>query len=239
MIPKTVHYVWLGRKPKPLQARMCINSWKRWLPDYNIVEWNEDNLDLTEIARSNHFFSECMRLGLWAFASDYLRLYVLLEHGGVYLDTDVEVVRSFDQFLEDEVFVGEEDNGFICTGVIGAEQGSSCIARLLRFYDEEIWESDISNNPIIFRRLMEREPEAFSACHIYPKEVFSPYSPSEEFSIPVEGNFTAAVHWYAADWNMSRRGYVFLNTKHIKSPVIRSLAKVKKSIGYWFRAQWK
>lgn len=239
MIPRVIHYIWLGGKPKPLQARMCINSWRRWLPDYDIVEWNEDNLDLTEIARSNRFFAECMRLGLWSFASDYLRLYVLWVYGGVYLDTDVEVVGTFDRFLEHEMFVGEEENGFICTGVIGADRGSPCIERLLHFYDEEIWELDISNNPIIFRRLMEHEPEIFSACHIYPKEVFSPYSPSEEFSIPVEVGSTVAIHWYAADWNMSRKGYVFLNTKHIKSPVIRSAAKVKKSVGYWLRSRRK
>ena len=104
MIPKTIHYCWFGRGEKPRLVKTCIESWKRYCPDYNIVEWNEDNIDIN----MNAYTHMCYEEHMWAFLSDYVRLYVVAEHGGIYFDTDVEVIRSFDSLLSYQAFFGFE-----------------------------------------------------------------------------------------------------------------------------------
>lgn len=158
MIPKKIHYIWLGGKPKSKLTELCINSWKRILPDYEVIEWNEKKLDMAALCKENSFLNRCYKLKLWAFVSDYLRLYILYHEGGIYLDTDVEVLKSYTPLLTNSMFVGYEANGFIGTSVIGAEAGNGTIRRLLEFYTKEIWEVDFINNPIIFKFLLEREP---------------------------------------------------------------------------------
>ena len=92
MIPKIIHYCWFGRNEKPLEVKKCINSWKKILPDYQIVEWNEENFDIS----NNLYAEEAYRDRKYAFVSDVARVYALINLGGIYLDTDVEVYRSFD-----------------------------------------------------------------------------------------------------------------------------------------------
>lgn len=233
MIPKTVHYIWLGGKPKSAFVRMCINTWRRNLDGYQIVEWNESNLPLEELSEENCFLKECLRLRLWAFASDYLRLFVLERYGGIYLDTDVEILSSFDRLLGSSMFVGLEANGYICTGVIGARANSPEVKRLREYYEHEVWESPVSNNPVIFRDLMKREPEHFSGCRVLPQAYFAPY----ELGMPIDSTIgkpeTIAIHWYSGNWNMSLRGYVFLNTKHISRPIPKFVESCRKTIGYF------
>ena len=92
MIPKKIHYCWFGRGEKPKLARKCIESWKRYCPDFEIIEWNEDNFDVTKYAYSKYCFDNKK----WAFLSDFVRLIVIYENGGIYFDTDVEVIKSLD-----------------------------------------------------------------------------------------------------------------------------------------------
>ena len=236
MIPRNIHYVWLGGGAfKPL-TRLCMNSWHRVLTDYTITEWNEESLDLPQLCAEHRFLTECIRLKLWAFASDWLRLHILYTKGGIYLDTDIEVLKTYDALLNNPMFIGMESNGYIGTGVIGAEAENPTIKRLLDFYDEEIWHVDFINNPIIFRYLREREPNAFEGCTILPQDVLSPYEPTREYRGLVENENTLSIHWYSNDWNMSRKGYVFMHTKHIANPLLRQLAAVRKSFGYKARS---
>ena len=100
MIPKKIHYCWFGRGTMPELAKKCIASWKRYCPDYEIIEWNEDNFDIT----SNAYVHEAYENRKFAFVTDYVRLYVMYTQGGIYMDTDVEVVRSLDEFLIHEGF---------------------------------------------------------------------------------------------------------------------------------------
>lgn len=151
MIPKKIHYIWLGGKPKNKLTEVCINTWKRNLLDYRIIEWNESNIDLANLCNENRFLKKCVELKLWAFVSDYLRLWILENQGGIYLDTDVEVLKPFDPLLNQHVFMGYEANNFVGTAVIGAEKGNTLIARLLEFYNDDIWDVDFINNPIIFK----------------------------------------------------------------------------------------
>lgn len=235
MIPKTIHYIWLGGRPKSKLTEVCINTWKRNLPDYRIIEWNERNIDLANLCNENRFLRRCVELKLWAFVSDYLRLWILENQGGIYLDTDVEVLKPFDSLLDQHVFMGYEANNFIGTAVIGAEKGNALIARLLEFYKEDIWNVDFINNPIIFKYLMENEPSAFEESNIYPQSFFSPYEPEKRYDGKVEDDKSYTIHWYTQNWNMSRKGYVFINTKHIKNPIKYIVEILRKNIGYCIR----
>ena len=232
MIPKTIHYIWLGRKPKSKLTEVCINSWRRVLPDYEIKEWNETNLDIKGLCSDNLFLKKCYDLKLWAFVSDYLRLWILKNEGGIYLDTDVEVLKDFSPLLKNHIFMGYEVNDYVGTAVIGAEKGNPLVSRLLQFYNEDIWNVDFINNPIIFKYLLDKEPDIFKECKLYPQTYFSPYVPGIESNNKIETKDTYAIHWYTQNWNMSRKGYVFINTKHIKNPVRRFVAVLKKNLGY-------
>lgn len=106
-IPKIIHYCWVGGNPKPQSVLYCIESWKRCCPDYEILEWNETNYDFMK----NEYMRQAYQAKKWGFVPDYARLDIVYEHGGIYLDTDVEMVRSFDHLLEHECFFGFEDTG--------------------------------------------------------------------------------------------------------------------------------
>ena len=106
-IPKIIHYCWVGGNPKPRSVQYCIESWKRYCPDYEIREWNETNYDFTK----NEYMRQAYESKKWGFVPDYARLDIVYEHGGIYLDTDVEMVKSFDHLLECNCFFGFEDTG--------------------------------------------------------------------------------------------------------------------------------
>ena len=113
MIPKTIHYCWFGRGPKPKLAQKCIASWKKYCPDYEIIEWNEDNFDVN----MNGYTRMCIAEKKYAFLSDYARLVVVAEHGGIYFDTDVELIRSPDELLTHSAFWGFETPEFVASGL--------------------------------------------------------------------------------------------------------------------------
>lgn len=130
MIPKKIHYIWFGRGEKNERVQKCIESWKKYLPDYEIIEWNEDNFDVGMCDFTRKAYEE----GKWAYVADVARLWVLLNEGGIYMDTDVEVYKSLDEFLVEEAFMGFEDTNYLSTAVIGAEKGNLYIRLLLDFY---------------------------------------------------------------------------------------------------------
>ena len=233
MIPKKIHYIWLGKKKKSKLTEICINSWKRHLPGFEIIEWNENNINISELCDKNKFFRVCYELKMWAFVSDYLRLWILNKEGGIYLDTDVELVKSLEPLLDNEGFMGYEEGGFICTAVIGSVSDNPLLKRILSFYDKEIWNVSYINNPIIFRNIQESEPELFSKCTLYTQDYFSPYVPGVVYDDVIEKEKTYTIHWYTGDWNISREAYVFMHTKHIKNPIIKFLEVIKKNIGYF------
>ena len=233
MIPKKIHYIWLGGKRKSKLTELCINTWKRNLPGYTIIEWNESNLPLTELLQKNKFLKKCYALKLWAFVSDYIRLYILLNEGGIYLDTDVEVIQSFDSFLSNDVFLGYEVDNYIGTAVIGAEPKNEFIKELLSFYEKRIFEVDYFNNPIIFKKIIEDDSNSFNNLNIYSMSVFSPYDPACRDNKVIGTKDTCCIHWYTGDWNISLRGYVFLTTKHIKPGFKKVFACLRKTVGYF------
>ena len=132
-IPKVIHYCWFGRGKMPSLAEKCIKSWQKYCPDYEIVCHTEDNFDVTE----NRYAKEAYKAGKWAFVSDYARLKIIYEQGGIYLDTDVELIKPIDDLLKTGGFMGFDDNGIIATGLgFAAEKGNELVGAFLKDYDD-------------------------------------------------------------------------------------------------------
>lgn len=132
MIPKKIHYCWLGGNPLPESAKKCIKSWKKYCPDYEIIEWNELNYDFTK----NPYMKEAFEAKKWGFVPDYARLDIIYQYGGIYLDVDVELVRSYDDLLSNKGFAGFEDKQFVNLGQgFGAEAGNFTIKKLMDSYE--------------------------------------------------------------------------------------------------------
>lgn len=132
MIPKTIHYCWFGGKAKPQKVQELIAGWKEKLPDYAIKEWNETNFDY----RRWKFCREAYAVGKYAFVADVCRFWALYTEGGIYLDTDIEVLGSFDSFLHHTSFIGEERERTIGTGCIGAMANTPWVGKFLQMYDK-------------------------------------------------------------------------------------------------------
>lgn len=131
-IPKKIHYCWFGRGEKPELAKKCIESWKKYCPDYEFKEWNEDNFDI----HSNKYVEQAYNARKFAFVTDYVRLYALYYEGGVYMDTDVEVLKPIDEFLKHKAFSSFENNNTIPTGLMASEKGNEWIKDLLDEYTD-------------------------------------------------------------------------------------------------------
>lgn len=181
MIPKKIHYIWFGRGPKSERIEKCLESWRKL--GYEIVEWNEDNfnVDLCDFSR------EAYLRGKWAYVADVARFWILYHEGGIYMDTDVEVYKPLDEFL-DKAFIGFEDERYLSTAVIGAEKGNPAIKMMLDFYmardfvEYPIWTDYIKyeeTSPCMMTNVMsllglERNGKEQSLKHfnVYPKSYF-------------------------------------------------------------------
>lgn len=130
MIPKIIHYCWFGGKPLPELAQRCIESWKKYLPEYKIVRWDESTFDIN----LNTYVKEAYENRKFAFVTDYVRLYAMYTQGGIYMDTDVEVRKPLDQFLTHKAFSGFENYHDIPTGIMASEKNSPAMKNLLNYY---------------------------------------------------------------------------------------------------------
>ena len=157
MIPKIIHYVWLGNKPIPESMQQCMDSWKKILPDYEWMCWNDESIKQIDSV----FIREAIDENKWAFASDVVRLYAIYHYGGIYLDTDVKVYKSFDPLLNHHAFIGRENSmhiigkstvNHLTTYCFGAEKGNAFIERCLRYYDNRHFvTSDDKSLPMALR----------------------------------------------------------------------------------------
>lgn len=128
MIPKIIHYCWFGGKPIPEKNKKCINSWKEFCPDYEIIEWNESNYDV----KKNKYMIEAYNSQNWGFVPDFARLDIIYNYGGIYLDTDVEIIKSLDPLLNEKAFMGFEDGYHVSPGLgFGAEKGNSTVKMIM------------------------------------------------------------------------------------------------------------
>lgn len=132
MIPKKIHYCWFGGAPKTKLGMKCIKSWKKYCPDYEIIEWNEDNFDFSEAPL---YVRQAYEAKKWAFVTDYVRLKVVYDNGGIYMDTDVKLKKILDPLLTNSAYFGFEDNAHINTGHgFGAEAGLPILKELIDDY---------------------------------------------------------------------------------------------------------
>lgn len=132
MIPKIIHYCWFGGNPKPDLIKQCIDSWKKYCPDYQLIEWNESNFDIN----CNPYVKAAYEDKKWAFVSDYARLYIVYNQGGVYLDTDVLLHNGIDELLKNSCWMASDDVRYISTGLgFGAEKGNWLIKAIMEAYE--------------------------------------------------------------------------------------------------------
>lgn len=203
MIPKTIHYCWFGRGELSAKAKKCIQSWKKYCPDYEIIEWNEDNFDVHQNEYTKKVYAEKK----YAFLSDYARLKIVYEQGGIYLDVDVELVKSLDDLLENDAYFGFETKEFINTGVgFGAKKGSIAVKTLLEEYNQlldgtkDVIGCPKLNTEGVIKLGLERngQLQKLADCTVYPSDYFNPYDdPTGRLN---KTKNTYSIHWYAKSW---------------------------------------
>lgn len=207
MIPKTIHYCWFGRNPKPKLALKCIKSWKKKCPDYEIIEWNEDNFD---ISKAPLYVRQAYEEKKWAFVTDYVRLWAMVNFGGIYMDTDVEAKKSFDGFLKHRAFSGFEDEVNVSTGIMACEKNFPLFREFLNYYDDaSFYDSNgnityVTNVEIITDicvkkgLLRNNTLQNIEGFVLYPKDVFCPVS---YHTLKLERTKeTVTIHWFAGSW---------------------------------------
>lgn len=241
MIPKKVHYIWLGGKPKDKLTQICLLTWKDKMPEYEFIEWNEDNLDLDKISQECEYFAECRKRNLYAFMADYLRIKIIYEQGGIYIDTDVQAVKSLNPLLEKDLLLGYEEctidkvNKQIGTGFIAAEQGNWFIKKIYDFYNNDIMKTDMFIIPVIMTKIYQKLPkEEKEKIEILPKEYFSPYDSGggKIFSSNLVTENTYTIHWFSYSWgNFKNRQWV--QVKHIKNPIKRKIKELQNRINFY------
>lgn len=207
MIPKIIHYCWFGENQLPELASKCIESWEKYFPNYEIKEWNESNFDIN----SCDYVREAYDAKKWAFVSDYARFWILYHEGGLYFDTDVEVIKSFDNILENGAFMGCETIDKCVPGLgLGVNPGLGLYKEILDFYNTRHFlkkNGNIDTTTVVkyTTDILKKhgwnpngEIQNVAGVNIYPPEYFCPmdYSTGKIF---VTDN-TKSIHWYDASW---------------------------------------
>lgn len=245
MIPKKVHYIWLGGRPKDKLTEICLLTWKDKMPEYEFIEWNEENLDLDKISQESEYFADCRRRNLYAFMADYLRIKILYEQGGIYIDTDVQAIKSLNPLLEKELILGWEEctidvvNKQIGTGFIAAEKGNWFIEKIYNFYNKEIMNSDMYIIPVIMTDIYNKLSETEKAkIDILPKEYFSPYDSGggKRFSTDLITDNTYVIHWFSYSWGKFKNRE-WAQVKHIKNPIKRRIKMLQNRFEFYKETQ--
>lgn len=208
-IPKKIHYCWFGGKEKPPLAKKCIESWKKMCPDYELIEWNETNFDLN----INLYVKQAYDHKRYAFVADFVRLWVVNNYGGIYLDIDVELIKNLDELLKYDAFFASEDEKYINTGLgFGSTKDNEILNALIEDYNnssfiQENGSLDKTTCPVrntkVIRNFL-KEKDNFSECLIYKnicffsKEYFCPLD-YETKKLNITEN-TYSIHWFDGSW---------------------------------------
>jgi len=202
MIPKIIHYCWFGGKEKPESVKRMIESWKKACPDFEIKEWNESNYDINK----HPFMQKAKECGKWSFVSDFARLDILYENGGVYLDTDVELVKSLSPLCELKGFMGFERDDLVNDGQgFGGEQGLTVLKEMLEVYDGNSFDEGFVESPILRTEVLARHglvkngsEQIIADMCILPREFFCPRN-YYTGRIEITEN-TFGIHYYDGTW---------------------------------------
>lgn len=212
MIPKIIHYCWFGGNELPEEVKKCINSWEKVMPEYKIIRWDESNYDVTK----NRFIKEAYENKKWAFVSDYARLDILYNYGGVYLDTDVEVIKSFDDLLKLDGFCGFEQNKnnyklYVNMGLaVGMKKEMVICKKLLDSYSNlsfENYKNDLKKItcPILQTiklqedgLILENKKQKILGLTVFPTDYFCPMNQYTGKTIITKNTYS--IHHYSATW---------------------------------------
>lgn len=214
MIPKTIHYCWFGGNPLPDSVQKCIKSWKKFFPDYEIKEWNECNFDVNMIP----FTCEAYSAKKYAFVSDVARFFILYNEGGLYFDTDVEVVSSFDEILARGAYMGVEVPSVegsipaVNPGLgLGAEAGNKVLRSVLDHYQtqhfldengQQIPGTVVSHTTEVLAKeyglQSNNEVQTLDGVTIYPQDYFNPFN--DVTGVLNKTKNTRSIHWYSKTW---------------------------------------
>lgn len=219
MIPKKIHYCWFGGSPLPELAIKCIESWKKYCPDYEIIEWNEKNFDISKCS----YIKEAYEAKKWAFVSDYVRYDVLYNYGGLYFDTDVEIINSIEKIIQNNSFMGfEKINNFLGVNPglgFGTIPNLVFYKEILDYYNKiHFVNKDGSYNKttiveyttkILEKYGLKKENiiQEINGITIYPTEYFCPMN-YETGNIIITDK-TISIHHYTSSWYTEREKKVF------------------------------
>lgn len=209
MIPKIIHYCWFGKNPLPESAKKCIESWKTHCPDYKIIQWNEDNFDISSCPL---YVRQAYEAKKWAFVTDYVRLKVVYDNGGIYMDTDVELIKSLNPLLEQKAYFGFEDGVHIATGLgFGAQKGHYILEEMMNdYYNKSFILNDGSLNqetcPMINTRILlqhglkqnDKKQTLNNNILILPSIYMCPIN--YETGRMKKSYKTFSIHWFDASW---------------------------------------
>lgn len=207
-IPKIIHYCWFGKNPESDLMKKCLESWKKYLPDYELYLWNEETFDIN----SNMFTKEAYENKKWAFITDYVRLYALKNYGGIYMDTDVEVLKNLDEFLKFSAFSGFEDERYIPTGIMASQKNHIWIEKLFQYYENKHFQNkdgklEVTPNTKIITKISEklfnlkinnkRQTLKYNV-EIFPKDYFCPKNHYSGKVYLTKNSYT--IHHFNGSW---------------------------------------
>ena len=233
MIPKIIHCFWIGNKPLSKLAKKCIASWKKVMPDYDIKLWNEKNYDFSK----NEFMKSAYEQKKWAFVSDYARLDIIYNYGGIYLDTDVEVLKPFDELLNYPAFCGFQYDLFVNFGLgFGAEKGNVIIKKIIEAYDNCSLDIDLETKQYIQQKYVEEysknkpfmpspiiqtqilranynlkqnnKRQSLQNMEVFPNSFFCP---TNKVFLPIKTKTAYSVHWFASSWCSNKKEITIKN----------------------------
>lgn len=225
-IPKVIHYIWLGTRPLDKVSLKCMKTWDKYLPDYEVRKWGDE--ECKKIIAANRYAQQAYDAKKYAFVSDYLRVYILYHYGGVYMDTDVQVFKSIDRFLEHGAFTCFENKEQIPTALMSSAKGNLWMKALLDYYDDKSFidengNMDLTTNVVAITNVSlgmgfvpNGEIQVFSDdVHIYTKDYFCPIDTKNKANDVFTEN-TYAAHLYNGSW---------------RSPLRQRLSSIKKRFG--------
>ena len=238
-IPRIIHSVWVGGNKKNKLILKCEKSWRKYCKNYKFIEWNENNFD---ISKAPIFVQESYDREKWAFVSDYIRLFVINKYGGVYLDSDMEVLKPFDKFLKENCFLGlesrEDDKNIISCGIIGSTKSNWFIQKCLKYYEnKKKYEKETITK--ILTKILNKEgfdinkhkKQNIKGVMIYERKYFYPFTDGENPKKFISKDSYCCHHWNASWYSKRKKIYKyirnFLSKIGILKLIILLLEKLK------------
>lgn len=226
MIPKIIHYVWLGNKEMPDEYKNYINKWKELMPDYTFMLWTDKNFDITK----SKYSMQAYQNKKWGFVPDYIRVAVLEEYGGIYLDTDVEVVKRFDDLLDNDFFISFENDAYVETAVIGSKPHHQYLKTLMNFYENHSFQKsknklNLTPSPVYFTYYLKKHfnldlheknqvlSNGSDTINVYTTDYFAPINFTTKILTQTKNTYT--IHHFANSWAGSKQKFTEKFTKGV------------------------